>query len=809
VGGTSTTGVVMLVGEADAGPDYSLETSGLPAFGPTQEAAVLAKYKSGPVVEAFKAASAPLADPNIQGSPSRIVIVKTNPSTKASAALKKWDATTYASLFDKSYGKLANNTYFSVEAAQSEVLPTTSAFTWINPVGTVAYEMRANGGAGVGGTLGANTTPAAAVAAFDALAGIAASGGAARSTITNSTGTLALAVVAGNNVTITLAGATFVTTPSVGDTVVIPSGSVIDGGGADQNVGAYVVTAATSSVISATKLSDAGKAGAVIGTITAPIAVGAVAVSATAANDMVVYAPITITLEAANPSPGLSKSLEIAELTTGTDLFTRVAYNLGTSAVTWVSKLAGGKLLTGTEYRARLQVARQADGLSDDLTVGGEIGLKISYKGTSASLTINDTTLTTTVVGGTGANLSLALKDFATIADLATYISTQTGYKASAGTAVIGQLPTTALDDGTYSIASSFDAYNGRIKVDGYRFFNKVSDESTLVQVGNPEAQASAGLPAPQTTTFLSGGAKGSTTAAQFQAALKSLEKFQGNFVVPCFSRDATADIADGLTESGSTYTIDAIHALVKTHVEQMSKTKRMKHRQGFLSYRGSFDTSKEKAATMASARLSMSFEDVKVVGADGSLVQAQPYIAAAKAAGGQAAAFYKSIAKKLVDISGALQAAGDWDGEDDTAVEDALLAGLLPIRKRSSGGYEFASDQTTYGKDNNFVYNSIQAVYVADIMALTLKQQLEDEFVGQSIADLSAGVVKTKVEAIMGQFLTLKLIAPSDDAHAGFKNLSVTIQGPAMIITVEVKLAGALYFIQIPVLVSQVTQTA
>jgi hypothetical protein len=54
-----------------------------------------------------------------------------------------------------------------------------------------------------------------------------------------------------------------------------------------------------------------------------------------------------------------------------------------------------------------------------------------------------------------------------------------------------------------------------------------------------------------------------------------------------------------------------------------------------------------------------------------------------------------------------------------------------------------------------------------------------------------------------------LKLIAVSDDAPKGFKNASIKISGTSMAVSFEVKLAGAIYFIPIFFLVSQVQQSA
>lgn len=812
--GLATTGVMMLIGEADAGPRFSLEEDlELNAFGPDQLAAVVAKYKSGTLVDAFRAAAQPANDPNLAGSPSRLILVKTNNSTKASGPLTKWAGGTYASLYDQSFGKLGNLIYFQVVAAASEAVPTTGSFTFIPPVGTVGYEIRVNGGATVGGTLAANVQPNTFQSTLDGLAGVAASGGANRNILTVS-GTLLLDANPGG------AGATVIdltrsvawaVTPTPGDTLIIPTGSAVAGAG-DANVGAYVITAATSTTLRATKLSDAGKSGAVAGTITNPVDVSP-AVSIAATTDASAWSPVTVSVEAGDPVDGLGKALEIAQLTSGSDLLERTLFQLATATpVTWVSKTTAPKLLvSATEYRANLQVNRQVDNVNEELIAGGEVALKIGYSGTTATLTITDTTLTTSVSGGSGANLSVTLKDFPTISDLATFINAQTGYTCSVGSAVLGQLPSTALDNvSAAGICTSFGEKAGRVKIDGYRFFNKVKDESVLVQLGNPEAQADSGLP--KTTTsiaYLSGGVKGGSTGADFVAAIDALEKVRGNFVIPLVSRDAAADIADGLTESSSTYAIDAINAYAKTHVLKMSTLKKRKNRQAFCSKNSSFTDARAAAADLASFRVSLAFQDFKQVDSTGAIVQFQSWMGACLAAGMQAAGFYRAIFNKGINTSGVVMRDGSYSDRDDTQVEDALTSGLLPAERKVTGGFSWVSDQTTYGKDSNFVYNSIQAVYVADIIALSTAQRMEGAFVGQSVADISAAIALSFLENIMADFLRLKLIAPSDDAPKGFKNAVIQVTGTAMVVSVEIKLAGAIYFIPINFLVSPVSQRA
>lgn len=812
--GLASTGVIMLVGEADAGPRFSaeadLETN---AFGPDQLAAVVSKYKSGPLVDAFRNASSPANDPNITGAPNSFILVKTNTSTKASGALGKTGGGTWGTLYDKSYGKLGNLIYWQVTANQTEVVPSTGAFTFIPPVGTVSMEFRVNGGAAVTATTVANIQPAAFVTQVGALTGLTASGGVNRNMITVS-GSLQVTVNPGG------AGATVITLtrsvawanqPVVGDTLVIPVGSAI-ASASQENVGAYVVTAVTSTTLTATKLSDAGKVAPapVIGTITNP---ANVLVSIAAVTDAMTFSPVTISLAAGNVIDGVGKSLIAAETTTGTDLLSRTAYVLGTAgAVTWVSKAVAPTLLASSvEYRADLAVARQVDGVAEDMIAGGEIAMKIGYAGTTATMTISPTTLTTTVVGGAGASLTVNLADFPTIADLATYINSQTGYTCSVGTATLGQLSSLVLDEvSAVGICTTQGGTPCRVKIDAYRMFTAINQNSVLVQLGNPAVAVGAGLPTVTASiAYLSGGLKGGSSTADFTAAIDALAAVRGNFLVPLISRDYLSDISDGLTDSSSTYLIDSVNAYAKTHCLKMSTLKKRRNRQAFCSKRDSFVNTQTAAANLASFRVSMTFQDFKQTGSGGTLTQFQPWMGAALAAAMQAAGFYRALVNKGINTSGVLQADGSFSDKDDTMVEQALLSGLLPARKSLTGGFTWVSDQTTYAKDSNFVFNSIQAVYVADIIALSTAQRMEAAFVGQSVADVSAGIAKAYMEGVMADFMALKLIAPSDDAPKGFKNLTVQISGPAMVVSLEVKLAGAIYFIPISFLVSQVTQTA
>jgi hypothetical protein len=637
--------------------------------------------------------------------------------------------------------------------------------------------------------------------------------GTERSVLTGLVGQTVAGAVSGSTLTLTLqTGQVWASLPQAGDLVLMPATAPSAWRASNTNGGWYQVTSSTSgsaagqSTIVLTRLSNGN-----------PASFAATAIAAV--TDLRVFRPAI---------DGVGKTLEIFD-GSGTESISVAPFkffNLSTTPVTWISTAVAPQLLvSASEYVSLLTTARTADGISESISGSGDVVLKVGYHGntsvTTATLTISGTTLTTTVSGGTGSNLTVDLTKYATLADLAAYINSQSGYTASVSTALFGQqqvtyqatatAKATVLDKGTWGIASSHRNQVGRIKKDAYAFFKNLSANSVLVQLGTgtTPAAASAGQPEVQALTFLAGGTKGVTTNARVTGAIDAMERVRGNFLVTLFSRDASIDATEGLTDSGSTYTIDSINAYAKSHVVLMSQVKRKRHRQAFLSYKNTFVNAKLAAANIASARCSMAFQDFKSLDSQGNVKQFAPWLGACFAAGMQAAGFYKAIFKKFINCSGVLMADGTYSDQMVSQVEDGLQNGLLPAERAETGGFRWVSDQTTYGVDGNFVYNSIQAVYAMDTVALTIAQRLEQAFVGQSLADISAGLMLSYIKAIMSDLMRLKLIASSDDAPLGFKDAVVQISGNAAKVSLNIKLATSLYFIPIQAYISQITQTA
>jgi hypothetical protein len=112
--------------------------------------------------------------------------------------------------------------------------------------------------------------------------------------------------------------------------------------------------------------------------------------------------------------------------------------------------LVAGLDVSGEEPAIEVIVANPSLSFSETLDMSASIALTVGYQTSSsdsATITINATTISTTVTGGSGSNLSIPLSQFATLGALAAYINSQPGYTASAVPSA-QQLPPSVLDRG-------------------------------------------------------------------------------------------------------------------------------------------------------------------------------------------------------------------------------------------------------------------------------------------------------------------------------------------------------------------------
>ena len=700
--GVSSSGIAVIMGEANGGPSYDQIEISKNFFTPDQLQQVTQIYTSGQIVDAFTALSSPSNDPNISGTANLIYIQKTNTGTIATSTLLTATPSTYGTLSDINQGTLGNQDKYQVLAVDSEVVPTIAGTT------IPAY----------GGTTGASFT-------------------------------------------------------------------VRVNGGAAVVVGPLPARANQTALL--TNLNAAFATAGVDLDATAGVAMNTIAInwSATPGSASPVADPLAW-------NEGWGKSFELIDSTAG-DLA-----SLG---------LVAGLVVSSQEPSIEVQDSNMTRGVSETLSAAADVALTVGYLGTCATLTINQAagTLSTTVVGGTGGNLSIKLTEYSTIGTLAGFIASQPGYSASVVPAA-NQLPTSALDDvSSIGIASTGAGDEpGRIK-NGLAAFEQAMSISRIMTFA---ATATAGLPAPMALpAYLAGGARGATLASDIVNAVNDLAAITCNIIVPLMSQNASADITAGQTDPASTYTIAAIDALLKSHCLEMSDPSLDRNRMAILSNNGTFAAAQMVAQTLATFRCTLAFQNVTQVNSAGVITQFQPWYAACIAMGMQLGGFYKSICNKYANVISVIDPS-DYNSGDPGDTSEALSAGLLPLWT-DVGGPKWVSDQTTYLTDTNFVYNSIQAVYDADVITIDLKSSFTQAFVGQSLADVSAASASAFLTQKMAQYMQLKLISPSNGVPLGFNNAKVTISAPTMTISVNIYLATAIYFIPITFSISAVQQSA
>jgi hypothetical protein len=399
---------------------------------------------------------------------------------------------------------------------------------------------------------------------------------------------------------------------------------------------------------------------------------------------------------------------------------------------------------------------------------------------------------------------SFLKSSFATLADFAAEVSLDAyeGWSIEIASPLYNQLGLDALDQvtdvGALSAAGELPA---RIKKDAYDVegFFELSGLSDILN------QKQVGLPNSRSEMPLTGGAKGATTSADIIAGLEKFQKFHVNFVLPLFSRDATDDISDSLTDSGSTYTIDGIHQAVKTHISLMKTTKKRSERQAVLSYKASYEACKEKAGVLADGRIQLVFQDIRQIDGLGNIKWFQPWAFAALMTGARSGSSVGTpMTFKFLNASGIRHTAQPMttaeqdivtDFDPDLQYDDAIQAGLTFMEAPQTGGFRVVVDNTTYGRDANFVWNRGSVIYAADIVLYNLRNAMEARFIGVkntvSVADISGFAA-----SVLNNFLAQGITVSTPKAPQGFHSLVVRLKGNVIELDVTIILVEGIEYI-------------
>jgi len=463
--------------------------------------------------------------------------------------------------------------------------------------------------------------------------------------------------------------------------------------------------------------------------------------------------------------------------------------------------------IVGASTTRTITLSQKRDLITETATVGGHTVMTITNATVGSTVTINDTTIT--LFDGT-LTTTLTKSAYNSVADLIDEIGLLAGWTAVIGTGEDGRQSVNVLDQVTaLSVVSG-----GAIKRDAHevaQFFAEsgIADMVSQVKVGLPTALAE---------SLLTGGAAGATLTADITDALSKFEKIRVNSIVPLFSRDATDDISDGVTDSSSTYTIAGVHQAVKTHLSLMATTKKKSERQAYLSMKDDYATCKTAAQNLAAGRIQMTIQDIRQIDSDGVIKWFQPWAGAAILAGARGGSpVGNPLTFKFYNMSGIRHTAQPMstaeqnivvDFDPDVQYDDAIKSGITFWERPQTGGFRLVLDNTTYGKDGNWVYNRGHVQYAADVLAFDFRSQLESIYTGVKNT-VTAAEIKSTCESILSTYLAQGITVSTGDAKNGFKQLVVQVNGNTVNISVVAKLVEGIDFLLADITLQRANTTA
>lgn len=798
----STAGIVALVGEAANGAPGA--TDGVQEFASTELDALVEKYGSGPLVDCAIAALNPSRDSRIVNGASKLLVWKTNQSTQSTGAVQNIDDANAGAgddLFDitsKSFGLPADQIHFQIaEGTVPDQQPQLTSGVITFPLTLTAPQtlvVNVNGTDFTYTQDAGDTGPHADVAALLPILNNDVRWAASRP-VTFTAGAVANTIVA----TLRTDQAAFDGFERQHEYGVMH----IKGTGVDLDT----AFAATEAFLS-NGLAD--------GTFTvndvANLAIGQfVRIDDGDSNE--IEAVVTNITGAASPFT-VEVDSGATDLTAFTTAQTAVVFT-GGAVVDFVS----GAATTGTwgpmrgARGNRIWTVVQNDTTEILDENANDVRLVLSYVGASqdCTLTINDSggtkVLTTTTANPNtpAEDLSINLGGGLTIQQLVNQINNHVSGVYNCTTTFFNA--DTARAD-TVDVYSAIDIQRLPLNLKG-----ALGEIETLVNATSQflsiERQLSVfgQLEVISTFTFLSGAVNGASSNANFQTGFDALLARRANVVVGCVSRDASVDSGEGLTDSGSTYTLASLVAQVDSHVRTASNTTNRSERQGMVGMKSTFQAARDQSKILNSEFTHLAIQDVDIIDVTGTITTKPPHVLAALAAGMRVGGdIGEALTFKFANIQGISHA----DYNPKTQIELALGDGLLVVEQPDSGGFRFVLDNTTYQKDANFVFNRGNVFEAAQFVAFDLRQFLENLFVGGKVKSNNAGSIKSAAVQQLTKYRDEEVLVGDDqNGGLGFRDLSVTTVGSTTNVKVTITPVQANEFLLITLTLDTIRQAA
>jgi len=346
--------------------------------------------------------------------------------------------------------------------------------------------------------------------------------------------------------------------------------------------------------------------------------------------------------------------------------------------------------------------------------------------------------------------LDLTSERFATVEDIARYISSISGYNVSyVDYSASATLSSSKLDAMALTPIKDSSVYVMGVAGD---VINQVNAQSQLVVV-----ETAAGALINYTYSYLAGGARG-TTPGTWATHFDTIKKEFSDILVVL---------------SGS----EAIHAEALSHVQQMEnrQQKQMLFTGGVAGE--TVAQTKARASALNSSRAVLAYPGIFHKAVSEGKKALAPYFTAAMIAGRVAGVSPSEPVTfdqfNLVGLEKDLLAG-------DPQVDELISSGVCTLERVQNGVIRLVQGITTYLGAGNTYHREISVKRGGDKLSNTMRTTMENIFVGQKGIRATASAVETKAIDVLEEALR-------DEEITGYRNIIVRFEGGAVYVNYEV----------------------
>lgn len=435
--------------------------------------------------------------------------------------------------------------------------------------------------------------------------------------------------------------------------------------------------------------------------------------------------------------------------------------------------------------------------LSEAPTTGDAVSIRSLTAGVVEVLGASGkaTSLSTTLTGVVGDDLSITFPAGQTLRQLVSAINTNTNYLA---TVHPGINPDTNLaEELDFNISRSVlvsanIAQEGlsRDAQDVVDWFNQFSQWVEAERADDVSVYAGSGAPnATITAAQFSGGSRGVSSNSSFQAGFDELLRFRVNSVIPLVDQDLANE------GFGSTATWASVAAQLTDHVATARGTAQDKagERGGFIGRRGNLSQIIAAANSINDYDVQLVAQNPVVLSPLGELQEQGPRSMAVMAASMRAGMpeVAEPLTHKYLRTSGVTQDPS-WDPGDVSDANDLIRNGVLFTETIDGRGTRWVRDITTWVVDDNLAWSEGSVRDAVRYVSFDLRERLVERFTGRKAKPATINNVKEYAATILEEHRSQSIIVDGTDPSTGefvraWHNLKIYTDGDILRLTVGI----------------------